>query len=123
VGLFDRLKRRPPDAPAPPLAVVWHVYLEGAEIVAENGSTALRVPRANARAVRIVPLMRGNHHAPGGGYQVAIACADGDAAVGGPIQDWRSARALAQQVCAAAELQLDELTERLFSRVGTLSEG
>ena len=29
-------------------------------------------------------------------------------------------RELAQQVCAAAELQLDELTERLFSRVGTL---
>ncbi len=115
MGLFDRFKR------SPPAPVTWHVYIDGADLVADNGTATFRVGRARARAVRIVPLTGGNPHTPGGGYQVAIACADGDAPVGSPSQDWRPARDLGQQLCTIGELQFDELTERLFSRVGTLT--
>jgi hypothetical protein len=115
VGLFDRLKPKP----RPP--VVWHVSIEGSDVVADDGSSSVRVGRARARAVRIVPLSGGNPHAPGGGYQVAIACVDGDAPVGKPTPDWRAAHALARQLCDAAELELDEMTARLFSRVGTFT--
>jgi hypothetical protein len=38
--------------------------------------------------------------------------------MGNPLSDWQSARDLAFQVCEKAELPLDELTQRMFSRVG-----
>jgi hypothetical protein len=56
-----------------------------------------------------------------GGYQVALSHSAGDAPIGKPIQDWRVARDLAQRVCASADLELDEMTERMFSRVGQFS--
>jgi hypothetical protein len=69
--------------------------------------------------VRVVPLTGGNPHAGGAtGYQVAVQYEDGDVPIGTPTMDWRPARELAHQVCECAELQLDELTERMFSRVG-----
>jgi hypothetical protein len=115
VGLFDRLKPKP----RPP--ETWHVYLDGSDLVADNGSASFRVQRTRARAVRVVPLSGGNPHAPGGGYQVAIACADGDVPIGRATPDWRAAQALGRQLCDTGELQLDEVTARLFSRVGTFS--
>jgi hypothetical protein len=77
------------------------------------------VALAGARKVRIVPLTGGNPHGGiGQGYQVAIQRVDGDAAVGKPTHDWQPARALARQLCETGELPLDELTERMFSKVG-----
>ncbi|MCA1644603.1 MAG: hypothetical protein LC797_03740, partial [Chloroflexi bacterium] len=74
-------------------------------------------------SVRIVPLTGGNHHASSGDgqcgrWQVAIAHAGGDVLLGQPLADWRPARELANLVCARAELPLDELTQKMFSRVG-----
>ena len=88
--------------------------------MAEDGRGAInRVPLAGARTVRVVPLTGGDHHArAGAGWQVALARADGDVLLGKPMPDWQAARELAQQVCRTAELPLDELTEKLFSRVG-----
>lgn len=76
------------------------------------------------RAVRIVPLTGGDHHMQQGrgGWQVALQRPDGDVLVGSPLQDWRAARELAQRVCEAAGLPLDELTERMFSRVGQFGQ-
>jgi hypothetical protein len=73
------------------------------------------------RAVRIVPLTGGEHHVTrrSGGWQVSLQRPDGDLLVGEPLADWRAARELAQRVCEATGLQLDELTQRLFSRVGS----
>jgi hypothetical protein len=120
VGLFDRLKRKPQPAPPP---ITWHVYREGTDLVADDGrGNTYRAALSRARGVRVVPLTGGNPHGgTGGGYQVAIAYADGDAPIGKPSNDWRAARELAQKLCDTAELPLDELTERLFSRVGTFS--
>ena len=114
MGLFDWLKRTPP----PPL--VWHVYREGGDVVAEDGrGGSYRVPLSGARSVRIVPLTGGNPHGGSGmGYQVAIERVDGDAPIGKPTRDWRPARDLARQLCDASELPLHELTERMFSQVG-----
>jgi hypothetical protein len=47
----------------------------------------------------------------------------GDVLVGKPQSDWRPARELARLVCEQAGLPLDELTEKLFSRVGQFSPG
>ncbi len=104
--------------------MVWNVYREGGEIVAEDGRGGVfRASLDGGRTVRIVPLTGGNHHTQGGGsgWQVAIAHAGGDALLGKPLADWRIARELARQVCARAELPLDELTEKMFSRVGQYS--
>jgi hypothetical protein len=49
---------------------------------------------------------------------VALSRPDGDVLVGKPVADWRSARQLAQLVCDQSELPLDELTAKMFSRVG-----
>lgn len=68
--------------------------------------------------MRIVPLTGGNHHANSGGWQVALGRADGDVLLGTPLPDWQVAHALARQVCTATELPLDELTRRMFSKVG-----
>jgi hypothetical protein len=67
-----------------------------------------------------VPLTGGNHHAGqrGGGWQVTLSRSEGDVLVGSAMTDWRAARDLAQQLCDKTELPLDELTERMFSRVG-----
>ncbi len=118
MALFDWLKRS--DRQASP-TVVWNVYREGSEVVAEDGRGGVfRASRDGARSVRIVPLTGGNHHTQrsGSGWQVAIAHASGDVPLGKPMADWRMARELARQLCARAELPLDELTEKMFSRVG-----
>jgi hypothetical protein len=75
---------------------------------------------AGARSVRVVPLTGGNPHgaARAGGWQVALGHTAGDALVGKPMADWRSARELAQELCDKTGLPLDELTEKLFSQVG-----
>ncbi len=104
--------------------MVWNVYREGREVVAEDGRGGLfRASLDGARSVRIVPLTGGNHHtnSGGGGWQVALAHASGDEPLGKPMVDWRPARELARLVCALAELPLDELTEKMFSRVGQFS--
>jgi hypothetical protein len=117
VGLFDWFGRGRSQA-SPPLA--WHVYCDAADIVAEDGRGGIhRAPLAGARSVRVVPLMAGNHHGQSrGGWQVALARSDGDVLIGTPLADWRSARDLARRLCETSELPLDELTEKLFSRVG-----
>jgi hypothetical protein len=116
VGLFDWLRRKGQPAPA----LVWRVYREGGEVVADDGrGGSYRVAVSGARGVRIVPLTGGNPHGGAGqGYQVALQRAEGDAPVGKPMQDWRAARELARQLCETTELPLDELTERMFSQVG-----
>jgi hypothetical protein len=85
-----------------------------------RGHTA-RATLSGATAVRIVPLMGGNPHAATGGYQVALRYSSGDAALGTPLADWRLAHELAQRVCEVSELPLDEMTERMFSRVDQAS--
>jgi hypothetical protein len=99
---------------------VWNVYREAGDVVAEDGRGATyRVPLTGARSVRVVPLTGGDHHAGSrGGWQVALARADGDVLVGTPLSDWRPARDLARLLCDKTELPLDELTEAMFSRVG-----
>ena len=68
--------------------------------------------------MRVVPLTGGNHHIQTSGWQVALGRADGDLLLGKPLADWQTARELARLVCERTELPLDELTERMFSRVG-----
>ena len=69
-----------------------------------------------------MPLTGGNQHAHiGSGWQVALARPDGDVVLGKPMSDWRLARDLAQLVCEQTELPLDELTQKMFSRVGQYS--
>ena len=118
MGPLDWLGRRRPSESVPPLA--WHVYREAGDIVAEDGRGATaRVPLSGARSVRLVPLTGGNHHRDSrGGWQVALSRSEGDVLVGEPIADWRLARQLAQLVCDSSQLPLDELTQKMFSRVG-----
>jgi hypothetical protein len=118
VGLLDWLGKGRPSEPV--AAVEWQVHRAAGDLVVDDGRGAsMRVPLSNARSVRVVPLTRGNHHRDGRGeWQVALSSAAGDVLVGKPLTDWRSARQLAQRVCEAAELPLDELTKQLFSRVG-----
>jgi hypothetical protein len=67
----------------------------------------------------VVPLTGGQRHTDlRSGWQVALARVDGDVLVGKPMADWRSARDLANAICDKAGLPLDELTEKMFSRVG-----
>jgi hypothetical protein len=118
VGLFDWLRRgrRGSDPP-----LVWNVYRDGADVVVEDGRGGIaRASVSGARTVRVVPLTGGNPHvgAQAGGWQVALGHASGDALVGKPMADWRAARELAQQLCDKTALPLDEMTEKLFSRVG-----
>lgn len=89
--------------------------------MAEDGRGGVfRASLSGARTVRVVPLTGGNSHvaAQTAGWQVALGHADGDALLGKPMADWRAARDLAQLVCERAGLPLDELTQKLFSRVG-----
>ena len=121
VGLFDWIgQRRRGTRAADSPRLAWHVYRDGGDVVAEDGRGAInRVPLAGARAVRVVPLTGGDHHAgPGAGWQVTLARAEGDVLLGKPLADWRAARELARLLCEKTALPLDELTQRLFSRVG-----
>jgi hypothetical protein len=123
VGILDWLRRRPGQQAAPQ-APAWHVYVDGADLVAEdNRGHVHRATLTGARNVRVVPLSGGNAHvvAQTRGWQVALARPDGDVLVGSASPDWREARDLARQVCDKTELPLDELTEKLFSRVGQYS--
>jgi len=125
--VFDWLKRRRPPGQekpgetAPETGPVWHVYLDAGTVVAEDGrSGTRRAPLAGADRVRVVPLTGGNHHAgaQSGGWQVTLASAEGDVLLGAPLRDWQTARELARLICEKTELPLDELTQRMFSRVG-----
>ena len=124
VGLFDWLNRKRGDASATEPQTTWTVLREGDEIAVEDGRGGTwRVAIGRARNVRIVPMMGSNPHpgAPAGSWQVTLAQADGDALVGKAQVDWRVAEALARLVCERTQLPLDEMTERMFSRVGTFS--
>jgi hypothetical protein len=117
VGLFDWLtrRRREPDPPQ-----TWNVYRDSGDIVVEDGrGGSFRASIVGTRSVRVVPLTSGNHHVgAGGGWQVALARADGDVLIGAAMADWRPARELARLLCDRTELPLDELTQKMFSRVG-----
>ena len=113
--LRDWLPRPRPSVPA-----AWQVTREGSVLVVSSGAgDALRLPLDGVRAVRIVPLTGGNHHMQRsrGSWQVCLQRADGDVLVGKPLADWQPAYELAQSVCTASGLSLDELTERMFSGV------
>ena len=117
MGLFDWLGRgqRAPASPA-----VWQVRKDGGDVVVEDGRGAsYRLALTGVRTIRVVPLTGGQPHAQtGAGWQVTLAHPAGDVLVGKPMLDWRAARALAQQLCETTDLPLDELTEKMFSRVG-----
>jgi hypothetical protein len=103
--------------------MVWNVYRDGRDVVAEDGrGDVFRALLDGARSVRIVPLTGGNQHSTGNGWQVALGHSSGDELLGKPMADWREARELARLVCAQTELPLDELTEKMFSRVGQYSD-
>jgi hypothetical protein len=109
----------PPGPQHDPLT--WHVVREGNALYVEpSRGQPIRLPLESVGAVRIVPLTSGNHHMQQtrGRWQVALQRADGDVLVGGALSDWQAARQLAQQVCDATGLSLDELSQRMFSRVG-----
>jgi hypothetical protein len=96
------------------------VYLEGGEVIADDGRGRTRRAALNgAKTVRVVPLGGGDHHAHTvGGWQVTLARSEGDVLFGEPLSNWQAARELARLVCERTELPLDELTQRMFSRVG-----
>jgi hypothetical protein len=88
-------------------------------VVADDGRGDVhRAAVTGAHHVRIVPLSAGNHHSPTSGWQVALARSEGDELLGKALPDWRSARELAKLVSQCTELPLDELTRKMFSRVG-----
>jgi hypothetical protein len=118
--LFDWLKRRRGErSPESVTAWTWTVHLEGGDVVAEDGrGGTYRAATSGARSVRVVPLTGGDHHVQSQGWQVTLARSDGDVLLGKPQSDWQVARELARQVCEQTQLPLDELTERMFSRVG-----
>jgi hypothetical protein len=118
--LFDWMRRpRPgPDQDG----VTWDVRLDGDLLLIESsrGETVFHASTAGARCVRVVPLSRGSHHVGASGWQVALGRGDGDVLVGKPLSSWQRARDLARAVAEKTALPMDELTERLFSRVGSL---
>jgi hypothetical protein len=118
--LFDWLRKRGANPAA--IAVDWRVWVDGSWLVVETDrqDEYARVATQGALSVRVVPLTRGTHHSAASGWQVALACAEGDVLVGQPLPEWQVARDLAQRVCAATRLPMDEMTEKLFSRVGRI---
>ena len=120
--VFDRFKSGRRQTPTEALSVAWHVSRDGVDIVVNDGDGhEFSASTAEARAVRIVPLSGSSHHAAASGWQVTLSTPDGDALLGKPLQDWRSAQELARLVCEQTNLPLDELTQRMFSRVGQLA--
>ena len=102
-------------------ATTWQVRRDGGDVVLEDDrGAARRYPLEAAHSVRVVPLTGGDHHRHlgGGRWQVTLKRADGDVLIASALGDWRAARALAQQVCDASGLPLDEMTARLFSQTG-----
>ena len=118
--MFDWLRGRRSDPAA--TEKDWQVCVEDGwlEVRRLDGNTFAHVLLGGARAVRVVPLTRGTHHASASGWQVALSQPDGDALVGQPLAGWQAARDLAQKVCGATRLPMDEMTEKLFSRVGQM---
>jgi hypothetical protein len=92
----------------------WQVHVDNGDVVIDGR----RYPLAAAQSVRVVPLTGGTHHSGASGWQVTLERDDGDVLIGSAMPDWQPARALADQVCQASGLPLDELTARLFSRAG-----
>jgi hypothetical protein len=116
-----RLGRRPADAQAAPTPE-WHAYREAGDVVVDDGrGHTSRYPLLRVRSVRVVPLTGGQQHSGSHGWQVTLQHDDGDVLVDKPQADWRRARDLADKVCQATDLPLDELTQRLFSQVGQYS--
>jgi len=123
MSLFDFLRpRRPPRPGGSSDDLTWQVHADGDLLLIESsrGGTIFHARVEGARAVRVVPLSRGSHHVSAGGWQVTLERGDGDVLLGPSLTSWQSAHALAKQVCDATQLPMDDLTRRLFSRVGGL---
>jgi hypothetical protein len=120
VALFDWI-RRPRSGPAAS-DIAWDVRVDGGLLLVESsrGDTIFHASTAGARSVRVVPLSGGSHHVRASGWQVALSRVDGDMLVGPPHPSWQQARDVAYAVSQETSLPMDELTERLFSRVGSL---
>lgn len=120
VALFDWI-RRPRSGPGQDDAT-WEVRVDGRLLLIESsrGETVFHASTAGARSVRVVPLTRGSHHVSASGWQVALARGDGDVLLGPPLASWQRARDVAHAVSEKTSIPMDELTERLFSRVGSL---
>ncbi len=118
--LFDWI-RRPRSGPDED-DVTWDVRVDGGLLLIESsqGETVFHAATAGAVCVRVVPLSRGSHHVSASGWQVALGRGDGDILLGKPLSSWRRARDLARAVSEKTALPIDELTQRLFSRVGSL---
>ena len=94
------------------------MHLQGPVLLAASSrGERFEVPILGARTVRVVPLSRGSHHASASGWQVTLSRPEGDVLLGPPLADWQSAHTLARCICAETRLPMDELTQRLFSRV------
>jgi hypothetical protein len=118
VALFDWIPR-PRSGPAQD-DEPWKISVDGGLLLIETsrGETVFHASTTGARAVRVVPLSRGSHHVSASGWQVALARGDGDVLLGPPLPSWQRAREVAHQVSEETSLPMDDLTERLFSRVG-----
>ena len=118
--LFDWMRRPRPDPDQDD--ATWEVRVDGDLLLIESsrGDIVFHASIAGARCVRVVPLSRGSHHVSASGWQVALARGDGDILLGKPLSSWQRARDLARTVSEKAGLPMDELTERLFSRIGSL---
>ena len=92
----------------------WQVVREGARVRVSRGRDTGEVTLEGARSVRVVPLGGANLHGGGQGWQVAVAKDGGDVPLGRPQADWRAALDLARRVMAAADLPMDEMSERLI---------
>ena len=130
MGLFDWLggNRRSdrPGGSSGAAPIVWRVARDGDLLAVEDGRGAVyRVPLAEARSVRVVQARAFDPHvvAQRGGWQVTLARPEGDVLVGAAQADWRAAWDLARLVCDRATLPMDELNQRMFSRVGQFSQG
>jgi hypothetical protein len=101
----------------------WQVRVDGGLLLIESshGETIFHANFEGARWVRVVPLSGGSHHVHASGWQVTLSRGEGDVLLGPPLASWQSARELARNVCGATHLPMDELTERLFSRVSETS--
>ncbi|HEY1295196.1 MAG TPA: hypothetical protein VGJ60_19120 [Chloroflexota bacterium] len=119
--LFDWIRR--PRANAAQDDVTWQVRADGGLLLIESsrGETVFHATFGGSKSVRVVPLSRGSHHVQANGWQVTLARGDGDILLGPPMASWQNARELARQVCEATRLPMDELTQRLFSRVGGIN--